>query len=1195
MKRSSRSRGPLGLLVVAAAVLIQERAAPRARPIKKVFELRLDPSGEMGEKSVDPIPALDVRLREEQIPSIPVAPQVISTAPVAGAGGTIIHGAGGSPGLQAETTIASNEDGILIAGYNDSRGFSLDKTLGRSISGVSRSTDGGLTWTAGPSLFQTLPVLPSAPSADVFGDPDVKYDRVNRRWIYSSLYQVNGQSGLCIHTSSNDGMSWNGPLVVTPSLESGGVLADKEFIDINPVTGRIAATWARITVSSSSADYQIRVTFSDDGGQTWSAAQTISTIGTIVTGPIPRFYAPGGSTNATSKIFVAWRHITDNGTTASLVNTSFTRSMDGGGTWSAPVIELPSYVGDDDILGVDRTNTNPSMAIDPTNGRVYVVYQFNNSHGEGDIAIQWSDNPWTSFSSRMLINSNPGADRAQFFPSVAVDPSNRNVHVVYYDQDADTSGDLMEWMHTVSRDHGATWSRPTPLLAARAFHAGYGNDTSQPNTGDYIQNIARNGVHHAVAMATSIAPRFDEGGPPSPRAMVTPDVYYDRLPDPAPGSPDPAALRLGNVTFVETNCPSGANGNLDPGETANLQMPLRSYVSDSGPFTPTGAYTGVTATLSTATAGVTITNATSSYPDIASLATQTNNVPFQIALDSNFAAGTPIDFVLTVNTAQGSNARSYRLGTGTPGATTTLLNEDFESTPVGSLPDGWSTVHINGSNPTTVVPWTTSKALTSSNAAYHTEVGGPTSGNSMNWERLFSPMMVVPSAMTPSYVTVDFDIVYNLEDEPSLQILAYDGVTLQIFDASASPVRSVMAEAFAEIIRTGNIKHFPKHLISRNGRFPNYLDAVAAWSGNSQGTQHVFMKFPGAGMAGHQIQLRFEYTEDENTACQVPPCGVAIDNVVVKQVLSGNASCLLTTPGLSIGKGSVASTRRGAEVIYNVTVTNTGPVDANAVVVSDSPGAGFAFISNSGDCSTPYPCNLGTIPSGQSRNIVSRMRLSSDYTSPTVQNVATLTSSSSLDPSRSVTSATATTAVSDVNADMAVTLSAPSTATLGGTLTYTISVQNNGPTDASDVVVRNATPPGLTFVSNMGACTTPFPCSLGTVHATASDARMITSQYSIPMGYRSPNPIQDTVTVESSSPDPNPNNNSASASTTIPGLPLSSGDNKGGCGCDSLGGFPTAGLGLLVLAFAKRRRRVLPLRATDGSAVGHIADARSSE
>jgi uncharacterized repeat protein (TIGR01451 family)/uncharacterized protein (TIGR03382 family) len=1147
-----------------------ENTARQARPIKKIFELRLDPAGEVGDKSVDPIPALDVRLHEEQIPGIPVAPQLISTAPVSGAGGTIIHGTGGSPNLQAETTIAANDDGsILIAGYNDSRGFSVDRALGRSISGVARSTDGGMTWTTAP-LFQSLPVLPSVPNADVFGDPDVKYDRVNRRWIYSSLYQVNGQSGLCIHTS-NDGASWNGPLVVGPALEAAGILADKEFIDVNPVTGRIIATWARILIGSSSVDYQIRFTFSDDGGQTWAATHTLSTSGTIVTGPIPRFYAPLGSTNATSKIFVAWRHITDNGTTAALVNTSFVRSLDGGATWSTPFELGSSYVGDDDILGVDRTNTNPSMAVDPSDGRVYVVYQFNNSLGEGDIAIQWSNNPWTSFTSRMLINSNPGFDRAQFFPSVAVDPSNGYVHVVYYDQDADTSGDLMEWMHSVSRDRGMTWTRPTPLLAARAFHAGYGNDTSQPNAGDYNQNIARNGVHHAVAMATSIAPRFDEGGAPSPRAMLTPDVYYDRLPDPPPGTPDPAALRLGNVTFVETNCPIGGNGNLDPGETANLQIPLRNYVNGSGPFTLTGAYTGVSATLSTATAGVTITSATSAYPDIAPLATQTNSVPFQIAVDSNFAAGTPIDFVLTANAAQGSIARPYRLGTGTPGATTTLLSEDFESTPVGSLPDGWTSVHVNGAGPTTVVPWTTSTALTSSNAAYHTEVGGPVTGNSMNWERLFSPLMLVPSTTAPSYVTVDFDIVYNLEDEPSLRILAYDGVTLQIFDASYNPVRSVMAEAFAEIIRTGNIKHFPKHLISRNGGYSNYLDAVAAWSGNSQGSQHVFMKFPGTGMVGHQIQLRFEYTEDENTACRVPPCGVAIDNIVVRHVLSGNGSCLLTMPGLAIGKSAVASTRRGAQVLYNVTVTNSGPVDASGVVVSDSPGTGFSFISNSGDCSTPYPCNLGTIPSGQSRNIRSLLRLSSDYTSPTVQNVATLTSISSLDPNRSVTSATATTAVSDVNADVAVTLSAPSTAAVGVTLTYTVSVQNNGPTDASDVVVRNTTPPGLAFLSNTGACTTPFPCSLGTVHPTASDTRTITSQYSIPAGYMSPNPIQDTVTVESSSPDPNSNNNSASASTTILGLPLSAG-NKGGCGCSALGGFPSAALGLFVLAFLRRRR-----------------------
>src|SRR5262249_54103305 len=149
-------------------------------------------------------------------------------------------------------------------------------------------------------------------------------------------------------------------------------------------TGRLIATWARI----SSGGYQIRATLSDDGGLSWSAVQTISTTGTIVTGPIPRFYAPLGATDSTSYIFVAFRHITRNGTSAGLANVSFVRSPDGGATWTTPFDLGPNFTGDDDILGVDRTNTNPSMAVDPGSGNIYVVYQANNSYGEGDIVFQ---------------------------------------------------------------------------------------------------------------------------------------------------------------------------------------------------------------------------------------------------------------------------------------------------------------------------------------------------------------------------------------------------------------------------------------------------------------------------------------------------------------------------------------------------------------------------------------------------------------------------------------------------------------------------------------------------------------------------------------------------------------------------------------------------------------------------------------
>ena len=65
------------------------------------------------------------------------------------------------------------------------------------------------------------------------------------------------------------------------------------------------------------------------------------------------------------------------------------------------------------------------------------------------------------------------------------------------------------------------------------------------------------------------------------------------------------------------------------------------------------------------------------------------------------------------------------------------------------------------------------------------------------------------------------------------------------------------------------------------------------------------------------------------------------------------------------------------------------------------------------------------------------------------------------------------------SADLQITKTGPASVVPGTTVVYTITVTNAGPSDAASVEVTDATPTGLTLVSNTGACTTAFPCALG--------------------------------------------------------------------------------------------------------------------
>ena len=149
-------------------------------------------------------------------------------------------------------------------------------------------------------------------------------------------------------------------------------------------------------------------------------------------------------------------------------------------------------------------------------------------------------------------------------------------------------------------------------------------------------------------------------------------------------------------------------------------------------------------------------------------------------------------------------------------------------------------------------------------------------------------------------------------------------------------------------------------------------------------------------------------------------------------------------------------------------------------------------------------------------------------------NTATVTSTAS-DPDLTNNAASATTAISPpFTNNLEVTKTGPGSVAPGDRLVYAIVATNNGASDATDVIVTDPTPAGLTFVSNTGACTTPFPCALGTI--PAGESRHIVATFDVPPAYSAPNPISNTATVTTPAGDEDPSDNTATATTQV-GLP----------------------------------------------------------
>ena len=176
----------------------------------------------------------------------------------------------------------------------------------------------------------------------------------------------------------------------------------------------------------------------------------------------------------------------------------------------------------DQVLGNDRVNTSPSLAVDnsrgPRRGTIYLVYANNNSGDGADIVFQRSTDKGLTFSAPLELNAAPRRGSAAVVPvgdgrhdSPAACTSSTTIRA------STTAAICREVSYVFSDDGGRHWSAPVPLTK-RPFHAGWGNDTGQPNLGDYNQAVAQHGELFAAYAVASRPPGGFVDGQPTARS-----------------------------------------------------------------------------------------------------------------------------------------------------------------------------------------------------------------------------------------------------------------------------------------------------------------------------------------------------------------------------------------------------------------------------------------------------------------------------------------------------------------------------------------------------------------------------------------------------------------------------------------------------------------------------------------------------
>lgn len=268
-------------------------------------------------------------------------------------------------------------------------------------------------------------------------------------------------------------------------------------------------------------------------------------------------------------------------------------------------------------------------------------------------------------------------------------------------------------------------------------------------------------------------------------------------------------------------------------------------------------------------------------------------------------------------------------------------------------------------------------------------------------------------------------------------------------------------------------------------------------------------------------------------------------------------SAFAQSSDLFVTKDAPSVVSAGSDFTYTITIDNTGPDASDVVNLVDNIPAGLTFVSltQSGPdtftCSTPsvgtngqVSCNTATMASGDIHSLFLTVNIPPDAAAGTVYtNIANI--SSTFDPNDENNSGVAVTSTPlPPQADVAITKSGPASAAANTDVTYTITLTNLGPDDASavswsDTLPQGTPPSAMTFVSfnrtsgpafNCGSPSTSVTCTLATMSAGAT----ATFQYvgHIPNGTPS-GTVYTNVASQSTSNDTNSENDSSGTVLTV--------------------------------------------------------------
>jgi uncharacterized repeat protein (TIGR01451 family) len=232
----------------------------------------------------------------------------------------------------------------------------------------------------------------------------------------------------------------------------------------------------------------------------------------------------------------------------------------------------------------------------------------------------------------------------------------------------------------------------------------------------------------------------------------------------------------------------------------------------------------------------------------------------------------------------------------------------------------------------------------------------------------------------------------------------------------------------------------------------------------------------------------------------------------------------------------------GDTITYTVTLRNNGTATATGVEVTDTLPANVTYVSASAaggtsftPSGTPVTGGIWSVPTiAPGQSLVLTITATAALTGVSY-NTVTITKSDVWDPNNA--NNTSKTPTDPQSADLVVSKTVDNPRpNVGDTVTFTITLDNLGPSTSQNVVVDDLLPSGLTFVSDT-ASTGSYDSNtgvwtVGNVAAGVTNTLTIVATVKTPASGQPALPQKNTATATSTTPDPNPNQNTGESTVT---------------------------------------------------------------